>query len=154
MPELLCCAGADELQTAVRRVLECGVRAPVFYGNLCEQTGNTVFHEYLQEACFVITEMKSRNHALQFPLRCQAPGAPDWCTPLRLPGCHQKTRSGPDADRMPDVEQVGRAFMYIYIYIYITCVYIYNKHKYIYIYIYCIYMCSNMCVYIYIYMYT
>ena len=36
-----------------KRGLEYGVRAPVFYGNLREQT---VFHEYLQEACFVFIQ--------------------------------------------------------------------------------------------------
>ena len=38
----------------IKRVLEYGVRPPVFYGNLREET---VFHEILQEACFVLTEI-------------------------------------------------------------------------------------------------
>ena len=37
-----------------KRVLEYGVRAPVFCGNLREKI---VFHENLQEACFVLTEI-------------------------------------------------------------------------------------------------
>ena len=36
-----------------KRVLEHGVRAPVFYGNLLEKT---VFHKYLQELYFVLSE--------------------------------------------------------------------------------------------------
>ena len=38
----------------VKRGLEYGVRAPVFYGSKREKT---FFHEYLQEACFVLTEI-------------------------------------------------------------------------------------------------
>ena len=37
-----------------KRVLEYGARAPVFYENIREQA---VFHEYLQEACFVLAEI-------------------------------------------------------------------------------------------------
>ena len=45
------------VRTKVKRVLEYGVRAPVSSGFLREKA---VFHKYLQEACFVITET-SRN---------------------------------------------------------------------------------------------
>ena len=38
----------------VKRGLENRVGAPVFYGNLREKT---VFHEYLQEAWFILTEI-------------------------------------------------------------------------------------------------
>ena len=41
-------------QAGDKRVLEYGVRAPAFYGNLREQT---VFHENLLEACFVLIEI-------------------------------------------------------------------------------------------------
>ena len=37
-----------------KRGREYGVRAPVLYGDLREKTA---FHEYLQEACFVLTEI-------------------------------------------------------------------------------------------------
>ena len=37
-----------------KRGLEYGVQAPVFYGSLREKT---VFHEYLQEYCFVLTDI-------------------------------------------------------------------------------------------------
>ena len=58
-------AAADKAASATRQnhhlqargELEYGVRAPVFYGNLREKTGETVFHEYLHEACFVLTEI-------------------------------------------------------------------------------------------------
>ena len=40
----------------IKRGLAYGV-APVFYGNLREQTGDNGFDEYLQEACFVLTEI-------------------------------------------------------------------------------------------------
>ena len=40
----------------IKRGLEYGVQTPVFYGNLWDKT---VFHEYLQEACFVLTEISN-----------------------------------------------------------------------------------------------
>ena len=43
--------------TATKRVLEYGIRAPVFYGNLWSKRERTVFHESLQESCFVLTEI-------------------------------------------------------------------------------------------------
>ena len=40
------------------RVLEYGVRAPVFYRKLYRsKREKTVFHEYLQESCFVLAEI-------------------------------------------------------------------------------------------------
>ena len=41
----------------IRADSEYGVRAPVFYGNLQESTGEKVFHEYLQKACFDLTDI-------------------------------------------------------------------------------------------------
>ena len=46
----------------VKGGLEYGVRPPVFYGSLREKT---VFHEYLQEACCVLTEI---SESLRKPL--------------------------------------------------------------------------------------
>ena len=47
-------AGVYTQRYTFRRGLEYGVLALVFYGNLQEQT---VFLEFLQEACFVLTEI-------------------------------------------------------------------------------------------------
>ena len=43
-----------KVKNGLKRVLDYGVRAPAFYGDLREKT---VFHEYLQEACLVLTEI-------------------------------------------------------------------------------------------------
>ena len=41
----------------VKRVLEYRVWSPIFYGNLCDKRETTVFHEYLKEISFALTDI-------------------------------------------------------------------------------------------------
>ena len=88
-------------------VLEYGLRAPVFYGNLREKT---VFHEYLQEACFALTEISENNYPETSESSSERIEPRDQSS--EPTACHHllRLRLGPSLPLS----------IYIYIYIYVT----------------------------------